>query len=61
MSERLDEEIALRVKPQLREAIEAAANQERRPMSNLIRCILEDWVRSHPSSKAGAGTGAIAP
>jgi hypothetical protein len=61
MSEKLNEEIALRVRPQLREAIESAANQERRPMSNLIRCILEDWVRSRHSSKAGTGAGAIAP
>ena len=58
MSERLDEEIALRVKPQLREAIEAAANQERRPMSNLIRCILEDWVQSRPKPTATTGAPA---
>jgi hypothetical protein len=49
MSKKRNEAIALRVEPELRIAIETAAEQERRPMSSLIRCILEDWVRARPS------------
>jgi len=55
MSKKRNEAIALRVEPELRDAIETAADQERRPMSSLIRCILEDWVRARPAGGTNAG------
>jgi hypothetical protein len=55
MSKRRNGQLALRIEPELRDAIETAADQERRPMSSLIRCILEDWVRARPSSNPNAG------
>ena len=38
------ETLKLRIEPELRAAIEAAAVQERRPTSNLVRCVLADWL-----------------
>jgi hypothetical protein len=55
MTKKRNEAIALRVEPELRTAIETAADQERRPMSSLIRCILEDWVAARPFSNQNAG------
>ncbi len=44
--------ISLRVEPELRSAIEAAADEERRPVASMVRVILEDWIRERP---AGGG------
>jgi predicted HicB family RNase H-like nuclease len=55
MSKKRNEALALRVEPELRAAIETAADQERRPMSSLIRNILADWVHARPSSNQSAG------
>ena len=46
------EHVTLRLEPELREAIEAAAEADRRPVSNLVRNILSDWVDGR--SQAGA-------
>ncbi len=40
--------------PELRAAIEAAAEQERRPVSNLIRNVLADWLAAHSSDRVAA-------
>jgi predicted HicB family RNase H-like nuclease len=42
-------QLVLRVEPELRAELEAAAEEERRPMANLIRNILADWVDGRPS------------
>jgi hypothetical protein len=55
MSKKRNEAIALRVEPELRAAIETAADQERRPMSSLIRNILSDWVHTRPATGTNAG------
>ena len=36
--------LSLRIEPEIREAIETAADRDRRSMSNLIHCILADWA-----------------
>jgi hypothetical protein len=36
----------LRLEDELRAAIEAAAEQDRRPVGNFIRCVLSDWLKS---------------
>jgi hypothetical protein len=43
--------IGLRPEPGLRGAIEEVAEADRRPMANLIRAVLEDWIDSQ--SRAG--------
>jgi hypothetical protein len=53
--------IPVRVEPELRVAIEAAAEQDRRPMANLIRNILADWVNSRSSHGEHAATQTAAP
>jgi predicted transcriptional regulator len=40
--------VSIRVEDELREALEVAAEQDRRPMASLIRCVLADWVASRP-------------
>ena len=45
----LSDQVVLRVNPQLRAAIEAAADEDRRPMANLIRNILSDWIDGRSS------------
>jgi hypothetical protein len=41
--------LSLRLEPELRASIEAAADADRRPTTQLIRNILTDWLREHPS------------
>jgi hypothetical protein len=49
------ERIDLRVDRELRERIELAAAADRRPVSNLIRNILSDWIDGRQSTeRAGA-------
>ena len=44
MTQQKTSKIALRVEPELRDRLEAAAELDRRPMANLIRNVLADWV-----------------
>ena len=44
MTKQKTSKIALRVEPELRAAIEEAAEADRRPMANLIRAVLADWI-----------------
>jgi hypothetical protein len=37
------EHVVMRMEPELRAAMEAAAEADRRPISNLVRCVLADW------------------
>jgi hypothetical protein len=36
--------LTLRIDDALRAELEAAAERDRRPVGNLIRCVLSDWV-----------------
>jgi hypothetical protein len=45
------EHITLRVERELRERIELAAAADRRPVSNLVRNILSDWIDSRSSEQ----------
>jgi metal-responsive CopG/Arc/MetJ family transcriptional regulator len=47
------EQVTVRVPLSVLEALEAAAEQDRRLRSNLIRNVLTDWVRSQESERAG--------
>jgi hypothetical protein len=44
MAQQKTSKIALRVEPELRDRLEAAAELDRRPMANLIRAVLADWI-----------------
>jgi uncharacterized protein (DUF1778 family) len=44
MTQQKTSKIALRVEPELRDRLEAAAELDRRPMANLIRAVLADWI-----------------
>jgi hypothetical protein len=54
---RVTEHVGLRMEPELRSALEAAAAQQRRPLAHLLRNVLSDFVRDNHSqsgSRAGA-------
>jgi hypothetical protein len=57
MAQQKTSKIALRVEPQLRDRLEAAVERDRRPMANLIRNVLADWVdgRSREGERALGG------
>jgi hypothetical protein len=38
------DQLSLRIDPVIRERLEAAAEQDRRPVSNLVRNVLADWA-----------------
>jgi len=38
------EQLSFRIEPETRAAIERAAEQDRRPVSNLVRCIIAEWL-----------------
>ena len=46
MAQQKTSKIALRVEPEFRDRLEAAAELDRRPVANLIRNVLADWVDS---------------
>lgn len=46
------EMISTRVDPEVRAVIEKAAAEERRPVGNLVRCILADWVNWRAGAQA---------
>jgi predicted HicB family RNase H-like nuclease len=41
---RVTEQLNVRVEPELRAALETAAERDRRPMASLVRNVLADWV-----------------
>jgi uncharacterized protein (DUF1778 family) len=45
------EHITLRLERELRERIEMAAAADRRPVSNLVRNILSDWIDGRQSAE----------
>jgi hypothetical protein len=50
MSSKL-EQIAVRLEPELRERLQRAADQDRRPLAGMIRKLLHDATK--PASEAG--------
>jgi hypothetical protein len=46
MAQQKTSKIAFRVERELRDRLEAAAELDRRPVANLIRNVLADWVDS---------------
>jgi predicted transcriptional regulator len=50
----LNDSLTLRLGEDLRKRLEEAADQDRRPMSNLIRCALSDWLDDRSHTTAGA-------
>lgn len=42
----LSDQVVVRLRPELRVAIEAAASADRRTPSSLIRNVLDDWLKS---------------
>jgi hypothetical protein len=46
--------VMVRVEPELREAIEHAAEQDRRPLSSMIRVILADWIENRGQQAAAS-------
>jgi len=47
---RVSQQLNVRIAPELREALEAAAEQDRRPVSNLVRGVLAEWIESRVAS-----------
>jgi len=41
------DQFSIRIDPVIRRQLEAAAEQDRRPMSNLVRNVLADWLALH--------------
>ena len=52
--ERLSDQLIVRVPPNLRRAIEAEAAKDRRAPSALVRNVIEDWLKSRPTSAQAA-------
>jgi hypothetical protein len=46
MKPKLSDQLVVPLEPELRREIEAAADQDRRPLGNLVRCILADWAET---------------
>lgn len=51
---RLSDQVVIRLPSDLRQAIEAAADQDRRNPSSLIRIVLEDWVKTRAAAQQHA-------
>ena len=49
-SPRVTEHTSLRLEPELREALQQAAERERRPLANLMRIALSDWLEGRSSA-----------
>jgi hypothetical protein len=41
------DQLSIRIDPVIRARLEAAVEQDRLPMSNLVRNVLADWLASH--------------
>ena len=53
MTQQKTSKIALRLEPELRDRLEAAAQLDRRPMANLIRAVVADWIdRQAPGERS---------
>jgi hypothetical protein len=52
------EHVVIRMAPELRQAIETAAEQDRRPVSHLIRNVLSDWIEGRSADGDRAGRAA---
>jgi hypothetical protein len=48
------EHVVIRMEPELREAIEAAAEEERRPVSNWVRNALADQLKAREADGRAA-------
>jgi hypothetical protein len=48
------DQVSVRLGPELVETVEQAAAQERRTVSNLIRCVLADWAQSRQQQERAA-------
>jgi hypothetical protein len=46
--------VVIRMEPELRAAIEAAAEEERRPLSNWVRCALADQLKQRTTESRAA-------
>jgi hypothetical protein len=50
------DQISARLDPQVLEVVQHVAEVERRPISNLVRNIVEDWAKAHSApDRAEAG------
>jgi hypothetical protein len=47
MAERQSAQLVIRVQPALRKELESVAAAERRPLGNLVRLALSDWLAQH--------------
>jgi hypothetical protein len=48
------EQLSVRLDPVVRERLAAAAEQDRRPVSNLVRNVLADWLQQQNGGKAAS-------
>jgi predicted DNA-binding protein len=46
------EQLSIRLDPVIRERLEAAAERDRRPVSNLVRNVLADWLAERAPGRA---------
>jgi predicted DNA-binding protein len=46
------EQLSIRLAPVIRERLEAAAERDRRPVSNLVRNVLADWLAERAPGRA---------
>ena len=46
------EQIVVRMEPELRKRIKIAAEQDHRPVGNLVRNVLRDWLDSRSAQAA---------
>jgi predicted HicB family RNase H-like nuclease len=51
---RRDGQIVVRIEPELRDELEAAAEADRRSLSQLVRNVLADWVAHARPTDTGA-------
>jgi hypothetical protein len=51
MSDTLKDQLTIRLDPATRERLETAAEQDRRPVSNLARIVLIDWLEQSQRSR----------
>jgi hypothetical protein len=52
------DQLSIRIDPVIRRQLEAAAEQDRRPMSNLVRLVLANWLASHDGGDRRRGVAA---
>jgi predicted HicB family RNase H-like nuclease len=52
---RVTEQLNVRVEPELRAALETAAEADRRPIASLVRNVLSDWIEGRSQGERAAG------